>query len=278
MNKSRFDNQKTFIDELGELVGHLLDTIAFTSEKTIASIVLLLSMVPETLGVGAAMGYPVGVVSAAVSLVTVKLALRDRGAFYALPWVGKRRLYFGWALYLLNLMAGFAFVYSTGRWVDLFLIVVSFCGAVSSEQIAQIIKAEMRERSTVNLQAAKDAIKLDELRANSQIRVNAKLAKSQTVQQTTGETEKTPNVQHGWAVITEEQRAAGQQSSAERRKAAAQQRQNELYQMLREEFAGQDVDSLNKSALGKRLDVSHATIKRDIDALRNAGVLNGVVA
>lgn len=272
---TRYETIKHHTDEASSTLNHILDSIAFTSEKTIASIVLLLSMIPETIGVGSAMGYTVGTVSAAVSLVTVKLALRDRGKLLTLPVIGKRRLFFGWALYLLNLVAGFAFVYSTGQWIDMFLIVVSFCGAVSSEQIARVIKVEMAERSRLDVQAERDAIKLAEARAKSEARTAAYVAKH--APETANERQTSTDGDSAKTVISEEQLRVNQAKGRETQTGKAQARRDDLYERLVAQYPGVDLHQIKYSEIASMMNVSANTAKRDIAALRSAGRINGRV-
>lgn len=62
------------------------------------------------------------------------------------------------------------------------------------------------------------------------------------------------------------------------RRESADQRRSVLLKLLSTEYVGAKIDDLNQSELARQLDTSTRTIKRDIEALRDAGRLNGVVA
>lgn len=272
MIDNRFKEQINLIDDFSELTSHLLATVAMSSERTIASIILLLSTIPEYVSIHAATGnMAVSITAACVSLVAVKLALRSKA---------RRLQLFGtnipfnvfWGLYIAQIGAGIALVAHAGTYIDIALIVISFVGAVSSEQIAALIKTEVKEAAKVNLQTAKDAIKLEELKRNSEMRIAAKQAKLDAKP-----SHLPTNVSADKPTITDSQTAKGRQNSINTRQTKAQQRQNELYELLVNEYAGIDIRDIRYTTLAEQMNVSANTAKRDIKALQSAGRINGRV-
>lgn len=262
---NRFAEQIQLTDDVAGLVSHVLDAVAFSSEKTIASCVLLLSTIPEYFGmVGATRNVAVSITAACVSLVVVKLALRQkpkrykwRGRSITVPWF--------WVLYAAQIGAGAAFIWHSGRLIDLGLIVISLVGAVCSEQIAQVIKAEAKEMRRDQVQAAKDAIRIAELEQNAAIRIEGKRAAM---------TQKyAPNADG----LSEEQRRRGQKNSQKSRSAKVVKRQEDLYQLLVEQYPGVELRELRWAELGRRMRVSADTAKRDVQALQAQGRVNGSV-
>ncbi|MEM7134438.1 MAG: hypothetical protein AAF702_49690 [Chloroflexota bacterium] len=70
---------------------------------------------------------------------------------------------------------------------------------------------------------------------------------------------------------------AKRQASAQARKANAEERRSSLLSLLSQEHLGASIDELNKSEIARQMGSSPRTVQRDIDQLRDDGMLNGVV-
>lgn len=256
MKISRFENQKQLISDASDLTGHFLDNIAFTSEKTIASIVLLLSTLPEFFGLMAATGNAwVSVSSSAISLVLVKLALRETPHAASFPFLSVDvRFYPFWIMYLAQLSAGVVWIIYSGHYIDIALIVFSFCGAVSSEKIAQVIRHEIEEK-----QAA-------ELRYNTQYRVEevkAELKIEELTERSKARIEKIrPHGQKSIPIaddplITEDKAQQGAKKGRATQSARVAQRRESIRLYL------QDYPQATNKELADKFGVSMGTIKKD---------------
>ncbi|MEM7133678.1 MAG: HTH domain-containing protein [Chloroflexota bacterium] len=80
------------------------------------------------------------------------------------------------------------------------------------------------------------------------------------------------------AVMAAEMNPAKREASVQARRTNAESRRQVLLNMLSRDYDGSSVDELNKSELARQLGSSARTIQRDIEALREGGMLNGVVA
>lgn len=274
MNDSKFQPQKNTIDDVGDLIAHVLGATAGTSEKAVASVILLLSTIPEYRGMVTATGdVMVSIVAAAVSLVVVKLMLREAPHIVRLPRGVVLPIRVFGVLYVVQLAAGLAFIVYAQNYIDVALIAISAVGAVCSERIASVIKSEQKEASAVDYTLEKQRIQLAELEAKSALRVEAATVKVRgAVQMPT----LPPNVEpEPEAIIDKNAAESGRSKALSARQQAAHDRQNALYQHLISEFAGVPTVDLPKSTLARQFDVTATTIKRDLDALEQASRING---
>lgn len=275
----RFNKQKQLVNDTGDLVAHILDSLAMSSEKTIASMVLLLSTLPEYFGMAAAtQNRAVAVTAALISVVVVKLALRDISL--GIPLVGKRKLTVSfWVLYLAQIGAGIAFIANSGTYIDIGLIIISLVGAVSSEEIAKVIKREIAERTkasaALDLQAAKDKIRLDSFAAKEQAKTAAFVAKHAPAEPE--QPQMVTDAAGSEMVISAEKNAQGREKGRKTQASKAQARRDDLYEKLIEQYPGVEMTEIRYSAIAKLMNVSADTAKRDVMALRDEGRINGRV-
>lgn len=266
-----FGSYKQFVDDASDAAGHTLNTATGLSEKSIAGLVLLLSTIPEYYGlVGATGNRAVSIAAALISLALVKSALGYQGE--RSKWVPVNHF---WLIYAAVLAAEIAFIVGSGAYLDIGLVVFSFGGAVCSEQIATVIKAEMQAAATVDLQAAKDAIKLDEMRTKSEVRTAAYVAKH--APEATEDGHLVANGDSAKTVMTDEKLRESGQKGRETRQGKAQARQDDLYERLVADYPGVDLRDIKYSEIASLMSVSANTAKRDIQALRDGGRINGQV-
>lgn len=280
-SENRFYNQINLIDDLGELVAHLLHTVATSNEKALASFVLLLSALPEYYGMmGATGNRVVSAVAACISVVVVKLALRQT-PLPAVARIGKPRnaIPVFWLLYAAQIGAGVAFIWAAATYIDIGFIVISAVGAVCSEDFAQLIKAEMRERSqedaSLDFEAEKQRIKLEEMAAKSKARTAAYQQKHGVVEPEQAQSVTDADAQK--AVISAEKNAEGRERGRKTQQSNVEKRRDSLLEMLIERYPGVQLEEITYTEMGKMIGKSADTAKRDLLALQSAGRVNGRV-
>lgn len=259
------------IDETGNLTSHFLDTVAFSSQKTIASIVLLLSTIPEFYGMYWATGnVPISVTASCVSLVVVTLALREKPVKWRTPrfdaivpirWFA--------LLYVVQICAGIAFILSAGNIVDIALIAISAVGAVCSERIAVVMIAEAKERNRNRLQLARDKIRIKELTQNAELRIadkkeafNAKWQIAQDEPSTEVDSAKSMETAHEKPAVTLDTLAENRTKAQQTKAAKVQKRRAELAKLLA------DNPKMTNAELAQQLGVSVGTIRTDRKAVK----------
>lgn len=272
-----YDKARHHTDQIGDLLSHILNTIAVSNEKSLASFVLLLSAVPEYFGMYQATGNrAIAFVAAAISVVVVKLALRETPlpaiVRFALP---RNAVPVFWLLYAAQIAAGVAFIWESGQYVDIGLIVMSAVGAVCSEKFAQAVRDGLAEAATVDYEAEKQRIRLEEMQAKSAARTAAYEAKHGVV--VADDSKTTPNSDGEITVISAEKTAEGLKNAQAARKSKAEKRRDTLLELLIERYPGVALEEITYKSMGALVGVTGDTAKRDIEALRSAARINGVV-
>lgn len=274
-----FEKYHNLIDKLAAAAKHTANAIATGTSGTAAAIIVLVSAAPEYLGVYATSGsHALAMATASVSVVGVGVSMRkfDQADPRTWLWLAPYGAQLFLSLAIIKLHGGG--VELCYPWLSLIGAIYATAGVEEAHEGEQAKRQQSREDQLFDLELEKkkamDAITI----ANRRLQQAAKFGVTTDVDSAQPEPNITPNVrQKSAATITEEQAKAGQEASYKARRTAAQQRQAELFRVVVDNYAGHDVGDLNKTALGKALGVSAATIKRDIEALRSAGRLNGQV-
>lgn len=139
-----------------------------------------------------------------------------------------------------------------------------------AEAFADVLDAVDSEKSVRHVQRHIDTIikhKADKL-LQQYIPTNATIEPQKLLQSTNAERVSTD--ESGMSSDKRRASLSSRRNDADKRRAA-------LMAMLNADYAGLDVDTLNKSELGRAMNVDARTIGRDIEQLRNEGMLNCTV-
>lgn len=277
---TRLERYKAFIDHTQDAAGHTLNVLTSTTERSIASGIVLLSTGPEFVGsLNTTGSYVIAAAAASASVIGIRLARRPhKPTKIAIPFTEiTLAISIWWLLYAIQFTLCCLVIWHHGGTIEIAYVGFSFIGGYYSDEIAADIKKEIAQAAKDAVAAERYDIKTEEMRAKSAARVHEYQQAKGIQPQAQALTADPPNADPEPPAITEEQRAKGQANSQKSRTSKVQARRETLYEKLVSQYPGVELKELNYSQLGRDTGVSADTAKRDLHALKKAGRINGRV-
>lgn len=273
-----FEKYHNFLNGLEEANQHTAHLGRAVISSWLTTGAVLLSVLPELFGVVATAQQYAWAWAAAIatlSVVGIGVAMQKCDKDRPITW-----LWF--APYAGQLVISIAVIKLNGGGVEMFGPLLSLIGAIyawagvdEADQMRKAAKADQRDDTLFDLELEKQRIRLEEMKAKSKARTAA-------YQQERGIRQPdSPNLvadsDGKKVVISADKSAEGGEKGRKTQRTKADARRETLLGLLIERYPGKALKDITYKSMGSMVGVTGDTARRDIEALRSAGRINGVV-